>query len=140
VDYANDVIAKCTYKVELVSKGLAQFYQEHEAEFRADAGKRDLNKAVAMALLVYLEEEPGRWAAFRWLNATERPDNEPFSAYLARWEQNTPEEHKATVQGVQRLFGLAPTTTARRGSIRVNNKAAAGVETSQEDSANNFPQ
>jgi hypothetical protein len=104
--YAEDVIANRTYKAELLSKGLAHFYRDHEAEFRANAGERELNGAIALALLPYLEEKPGRWAAFRWLNATARPDKEPFTYYLTRWEENTPEEHKATVQGVRRLFGL----------------------------------
>ena len=75
--YADDVIAKRTYKDEFTSKGLARFYRDHEAEFRANATERELNGAVALALLPYLEEKPSRWAAFRWLNATPRPDDEP---------------------------------------------------------------
>ena len=104
--YADDVIAKRTYTDELQSKGLAQFYRDHEIEFRAHAGERELNGAISLALLPLLEEKPGRWEAFRWLNATARPENEPFTCYLTRWEENTPEEHKATVQGVRELFGL----------------------------------
>jgi hypothetical protein len=104
--YADDVIAQRTYKAEFASKGLARFYRDHAAEFRAKSTERELNGAIALALLAYLEEKPERWAAFRWLNATPRPDDEPFAAYLRRWERNTPKEHQATVQGIQKLFGL----------------------------------
>jgi hypothetical protein len=104
--YADDVIAKRTYKDEFTNKGLARFYRDHEPEFRANATERELNGAVALALLPYLEEKPSRWAAFRWLNATARPDDEPFAAYLRRWEANTPAEHRETVRGVRKLFGL----------------------------------
>ena len=104
--YADDVIAKRTYKDEFTSKGLARFYRDHEAEFRTNATERELNGAIALALLPYLEEKPSRWAAFRWLNATARPDDEPFAAYLRRWEANTPAEHQETVRGVRKLFGL----------------------------------
>ena len=104
--YAEDVIANRTYKAELQSNGLAQFYRDHEAELRAAIDGRELTGAVTLALLPFLEEAPSRWAAFRWLNATARPENEPFTYYLTRWGQNTPEEHKATVQGVRQLLGL----------------------------------
>ena len=104
--YAEDVITKRTYKSEFETKGLAKFYRDHEAEFRGNATERQLNGAIALALLPYLEEQPSRWAAFRWLNATARPDHEPFADYLRRWEQNAPAEHKPTVQGIRKLFGL----------------------------------
>ena len=117
--YVDDTIAKRTYKAEFLSKGLANFYRDHATKLRANATARELNGAIALALLPYLEEQPTRWAAFRWLNATARPENERFADYLARWEQSTPEEHKATVQGVRGLFGLAPAMVLP-GSIRVN--------------------
>jgi hypothetical protein len=104
--YADDVIAKRGYKAELEAKGLARFYRDHADELRAKATDRELNGAIALALLPYLEEKPARWAAFRWLNATARPANEPFTDYLRRWEANTPAEHRATVQGIRSLFGL----------------------------------
>jgi hypothetical protein len=104
--YADDVIAKRTYKAEFEAKGLARFYREHAAEFRAKSTERELNGAIALALLPYLEEKPERWAAFRWLNATPRPDDESFAAFLRRWEQHTPKEHQATVLGIRKLFGL----------------------------------
>ena len=90
----------------MTRKGLAAFYRDHEAEFRREGTNRDLNAMVAEALLGHLEEKPERWAAFGWLNATPRPDNESFAAYLDRWEKNAPEEHKETVRGVRALFGL----------------------------------
>jgi hypothetical protein len=104
--YADDVIGKRTYKAEIEAKGLPRFYRDHETEFRANATDRELNGAVALVLLPWLEEKPSRWAAFRWLNATARPENEPFAAYLNRWEANTPPEHKPTVREARRLFGL----------------------------------
>lgn len=104
--YADDVIAKRAYKAEFESKGPGRFYRDHEAEFRANATNRELNGAIALALLPFLEEKPTRWAAFRWLNATPRPANEPFAAYLARWEANTPAEHQETVRGVRKLLGF----------------------------------
>ena len=103
--YAENVIAKRTYKMEFEAKGLARFYHDHEAAFRANPTERELNGAVALALLPYLEAEPTRWAAFRWLNASSRPENESLADYLRRWEQNTPAEHKPTVQGIRKLFG-----------------------------------
>ena len=104
--YADDVVAKRTYKAEAEQKGLPKFYRDHAAAFRANPTDRELNGAVALFLLKYLEEKPTRWAAFRWLNATARPDDEPFAAYLRRWEANTPAEHQETVRGVRKLFGL----------------------------------
>lgn len=105
-EYADNFTSNLIYKAEFLSKGLAQFYRDHETEFRAHACERELNGVIALALLPYLEEKSGRWAAFCWLNATARPENEPFTHYLTRWEQSTPEEHKATVLGVRQLFGL----------------------------------
>lgn len=104
--YAEDIIAKRTYKAEAERKGLAGFYRDHQAELRANPTDRELNGAVALFLLKYLEEKPARWAAFRWLNATARPKDESFQAYLQRWEQNTPAEHKDSVRGIQKLFGF----------------------------------
>lgn len=104
--YADEVITKRTYKAEFETKGLAKFFREHEPEFRSNATDRQLNGAIALALLPYFEEQPTRWAALHWLNATARPDNESFSAYLKRWGQNTPAEHQETVRGLQKLFGL----------------------------------
>jgi len=104
--YAEDVIARRTYKGEFEAKGLPRFYRDHAAELRANATDRELNGAVALALLPWLEERPTRWAAFQWLNATPRPKNEPFVAYLARWEAHTPTEHQPTVREVRKLFGL----------------------------------
>ena len=127
--YTDDVISKRIYKAELLSKGLPQFYRDHETELRANACGRELNGTIALALLPYLEEKPKRWATFHWLNATERPESEPFADYLTRWEQNTPEEYKATVQGVRGLFGLAP-AMALSGSVRID---AVGFEAAHED-------
>lgn len=104
--YADNVVEKRTYKAEAEQKGLPKFYRDHEAEFRANPTDRELNGAVALFLLKYLEEKPTRWAAFRWLNATARPKNESFKDYLKRWEQNTPAEHKDSVRGIQKLFGF----------------------------------
>ncbi len=106
-EYADDAMANNADKAELLSKGLARFYRDHEQELHANATARELNGAIALALLPFLEEAPGRWAAFRWLNATPRPEQETFAAFLQRWEDNTPaEEHKTTVQGVRGLFGF----------------------------------
>jgi len=104
--YADDVVAKRTYKAEAEQKGLPKFYRDHAAEFRANPTDRELNGAVALFLLKYLEEKPTRWAAFRWLNATARPKDASFQDYLKRWEQNTPTEHKDSVRGIQKLFGF----------------------------------
>ena len=104
--YADDVVAKRTYKAEAEQKGLPKFYRDHAAEFRANPTDRELNGAVALFLLKYLEEKPTRWAAFRWLNATARPKDESLQDYLKRWEQNTPTEHKDSVRGIQKLFGF----------------------------------
>lgn len=104
--YADDTVTKRAYKAEAEQKGLAQFYRDHEAELRANPTNRELNGAVALFLLKHLEEKPARWAAFRWLNATARPKDESFKDYLQRWERNTPVEHRDTVQGIRKLFGL----------------------------------
>jgi len=104
--YVDEVIAKRTYKAEFESKGPVKFFRDHEAEFKDNATDRQLNGAIALALLPFFEDKPARWAAVRWLNATARPENETFGAYLKRWEKNTPPEHKETVRGIQNLFGL----------------------------------
>lgn len=103
--YADDVIAKRTYKAEAEQKGLAKFVRDHAAALRANPTNRELNGAVSLFLLKYLEEKPARWAAFRWLNATARPKDESFKDYLLRWERNTPAEHRESVQGLRKLFG-----------------------------------
>lgn len=105
-NYADDMMNKRTYKSEAVRKGLAAFYRDHEAELRRDAVNRELNAVVADALLGFFEEKPARFAAFRWLNATPRPEDEPFKSYLERWERNAPEEHRGTIREVRALFGL----------------------------------
>ena len=105
-NYADDTMRKRTYRQELQQIGSIAFYQKHEKELRADPTNRELNGAIALFLLSYLEERPERWAAFQWLNATEKPAKESFKDYLKRWENNTPAAHQETVQGVRKLFGI----------------------------------
>lgn len=104
--YADETMAKRIYQAELRQKGLPTFCHDHAEELRSNPTNRELNAIVADALLIYLEAKPARWAAFRWLNATARPKDESFVAYLNRWEQNTPEEHRDSVRGIKKLFGL----------------------------------
>jgi hypothetical protein len=103
-DYADQVIKKRTYLAEINQKGLAKFYRDHATELQANPTQRELNGAMAVKLVDFLEAQPQRWAAFQWLNATEKPAHETFAAYLQRWEKNCPEAAKATVQDIRKLF------------------------------------
>ena len=104
--YANDLIERRAYKAELELKGLPSFYRDYEKLLRTNSINRELNGAVSLVLLPFLEMKPSRWAAFRWLNATARQEEETFDSYLSRWEMNTPDDEKTTVQEVRRLFGM----------------------------------
>jgi len=104
--YADNVVKKRPYLAELNQKGLTMFYRDHEKELRTNPTDRELNGAIAIKLVALLEAKPSRWAAFRWLNATEKPAQETFAQYLLRWEKNCPAVDQATVQDVRKLFGV----------------------------------
>ncbi|NNC88622.1 MAG: hypothetical protein HKN82_09215 [Akkermansiaceae bacterium] len=100
--YADDVMAK---REKLTPDGLARFYKLHEGELRGNGIRRDLNGAMAGALLPLLEEDPSRWEAVRWLNAAPATKGMSFRDYLAKWSAAAPPRHRPFIARLAALFG-----------------------------------
>lgn len=104
--YADDVIRRRPAAQEVFARGLAGFYQAHRAELERNPTDRELNGAMAVVFLHLFEEQPARWGAVRWLNATPAPEGESFAAHLGRWSTAVPEPHREFVELVARLYGV----------------------------------
>jgi len=92
---------------------LAQWYGENAAQLYAGATQREKNQIVATALLPLVEEEPGRWEAVAYLNATKGFKNQSFKEYLQGWEYFVPRQHKPFVRRIATMLDAD-----RHGSIR----------------------
>ena len=62
---------------------------------------------MAVVLLRYFEEKPGRWEAVRWLNGSQPRKGQTFRQYLRTWLDAAPERHKAFIRKLAGLYGLA---------------------------------
>jgi len=116
-DYADDVIRKRQYLLEIYKRGLPAFYRAHERRLRSNPCDRELNGAMAVVLLELLERQPEHWEAVRWLNSAPSPPGETFQQYLQRWYDAVPARHKPFVVQVARLYGMrisAPETAGTR--------------------------
>ncbi|NQT51549.1 hypothetical protein HQ576_05840 [bacterium] len=85
---------------------LAAWYREKAATLRKEPCNRELNTAVAVALLPLFEREPWHWAAVGHLNASPSKTPRTFEAYLTAWHHNTPETHRPFIRGIAEQFGI----------------------------------
>ncbi|MFP6621541.1 MAG: hypothetical protein VB877_19505 [Pirellulaceae bacterium] len=104
-NYTDQVIAKRTNIEEIHGKGLAAFYQKHQATLRKTSTERDLNGAMSIVLLHLFERQPTHWEAVRWLNSTPSPAGETFEQYLKKWHGAVPQRHQEFVKKIAELYG-----------------------------------
>ena len=105
-DYARDVMLKREHYLALVESGLSNFYRNHREQLEAEPCDRELNGALAIVLLAHFEKQPQHWEAVKWLNGAEPKTTETFTAYLTRWKNTVPEEHRRFVSGIAALYGI----------------------------------
>jgi hypothetical protein len=104
--YADDVVNKRTHLAELTRLGLPRFYTRHQDTLSRNATQRELNGAMAVALLPLFEADPSRWEALRWLNSSPSPKTETFPQYLSKWHQAAPARHKEFTKVIADQFGF----------------------------------
>ena len=97
---------------------LADWYARHRDELRERPTDRDNGLAIAAALLPLFEEDPGRWAAIHWLNATERPQPADFRDHLAAWRDRVHAEQAEAVETIAEAFGVPLPSAAGRAGPR----------------------
>lgn len=97
---------------------LADWYARHRDELRERPTDRDNGLAIAAALLPLFEEDPGRWAAIHWLNATERPQPADLRDHLAAWRDRVPAEQAEAVETIAEAFGVPLPSAAGRAGPR----------------------
>ena len=114
-EYSDDVIRKRADFLDLCAQGMPAFYRAHRPAMEKEPCSRELNGAMSIVLLQFLEEQPERWEAVRWLNSSRPAQGETLQGYLGRWRQAVPEKHKATVERLGQLYGvrLRPPDAAR---------------------------
>lgn len=104
-DYADAVIRRRKME-EIYAGGMGAFYLAHQAELEKVPVSRELNGEMAVVLLHLFEEDPGRWEAVRWLNATTAVEGDTFAVYLQHWRDAAPPRHKAFVEKVAAIYGI----------------------------------
>lgn len=105
-DYARKVMLGREYYAEIIKTGLPAFYQTHRERLETEPCDRELNGAMAIILLGRLENEPRHWEAVKWLNATPMGEDKSFTAYLKRWRDAVPEEHRSFVTNLAALYSI----------------------------------
>jgi len=105
-NYTDQIITKRSNLAEIHGKGLAAFYQKHQATLRKTSTNRDLNGAMSIVLLHLFEKQPTHWEAVRWLNSKPSPAGETFEQYLKKWYGAVPERHQPFVKTIAELYGL----------------------------------
>lgn len=106
-DYVDNILRKREKVYEIYEKGLPAFYRAHQAALEKEPSSRELNGAMALVLLHLFEEQPERWEAVRWLNSSPPRAGETFPAYLQKWHNAAPKQHKPFVEKIARLFGIS---------------------------------
>jgi hypothetical protein len=87
--------------------GLAAWFRGREASLRKDGTQRDLNLAMAAALLPLFEEAPERWAAVATLNAVRGDAGRTFAQYLKDWSGASAEKHRPFIAKIADRFGVS---------------------------------
>ena len=100
--YAQNVI-NTREKIDL--KSLAGYYKKHRAKLVKNETLRDLNGAMAVAILPLFEKNPAHWESIRYLNVTPTTKNMNFNAYLTKWYHDAPKKHHAFIIELSGYFG-----------------------------------
>jgi hypothetical protein len=106
-DYTDDVVRKRDKVYDVYRQGLPGFYRAQKTTLEKEPTSRELNGAMSIVFLQLFEEQPERWEAIRWLNATPPPKGETFEKYLHRWHDAVPKKHQPFVERVAELYGVA---------------------------------
>jgi len=105
--YVDNIVVGRTLVSEINRDGLGSFYRKRSGELEKNCCAREVNGAMAVVLLRYFEEKPGRWEAVRWLNGSKPRKGQTFRQYLRTWLDAAPERHKAFIRKLAGLYGLA---------------------------------
>lgn len=86
---------------------LAEWFRTREESLRKDGTQRDLNLAMAAAILPLFEEAPERWGAVATLNAVRGDATRSFPQYLRDWSRSSPEKHRDVIGKIAGRFGVS---------------------------------
>ena len=105
--YVDNIVVGRALVSEINRDGLGSFYRKRSEELEKNCCAREVNGAMAVVLLRYFEEKPGRWEAVRWLNGSKSRKGQTFRQYLRTWLDAAPERHKAFIRKLAGLYGFA---------------------------------
>lgn len=86
---------------------LAEWFRTREPSLRRDPHQREVNLAMAQAILPLLEESPGRWESIGSLNAVRGDAGRSFRQYLGDWSRSAAEKHRVFIRGIAVRFGVS---------------------------------
>ena len=87
-------------------KDIGSWYRNQAKELRKNAGLRQKNKVVAVAILPLIEAEPKHWRAIAYLNAARAYSEQSFEEYLRNWHTLTPVDHRPFIAEIAKKFGF----------------------------------
>lgn len=93
----------------------ADFFRQHEAALLADPYQRELNGTLAVTLLPFFETDPSRWELVRHIPI----ESGGFSDFLRAWHLASPDQTRAGVVAISRLFGHDTGSTETREAEQV---------------------
>ena len=103
-----------SYADDLVKQGqlpqgatLPEWLKQNLPELAQNAGVRDKNRIVSVALLPLFEKAPEHWEAVLWLNAADTGARRSFPVFLADWQAQAPRRHKPFIREVAQLLGIS---------------------------------
>jgi hypothetical protein len=110
-DYAEELAGEA-HRQLAEGMDLSQWYRQHQDELRRSAYLREYNEVVANVLASDLAAEPRCWTAIAFLNADKSATTGSLGEYVESWSAATPEPHRAYVQKLAELLGVAGETAA----------------------------
>ena len=81
------------------------WYLREKNSLRADPGQRNKNEVVGTQLFFFLNAEPERWRAVKYLNIGNFSGNPSLKQYLAEWQSELPSDLKYVAVTVSSWFG-----------------------------------
>ncbi|MGH8629771.1 MAG: hypothetical protein ACREU7_03265 [Burkholderiales bacterium] len=105
-DYAGQLAGEAHRRLA-VGTDLSQWYRQHWDDLRGSAYLREYNEVLANVLASDLAAEPRYWAAIAFLNADKSSTIGSLEDYIKSWSSATPEPHRAFVQKLAQLLGVA---------------------------------
>jgi len=105
--YADDLLKQGQLPAGLT---LAQWFAQQREELAKDPVQREKNRVVAVALLDLFETAPEHWEAVGYLNQGDTGWARSFAVYLADWEAQCPQRHKAFVRQIAQRLGIKNST------------------------------